>query len=70
LERQLKQSPESEDEAAAAARQLRSEEAQKLVKAWGGLCCLSKTPKEEVRGSVKVPPRQEFGGGCVPDGLK
>jgi hypothetical protein len=38
LERQLLQfrgvSPESEDEAAAAARQLRSEEAQKLVKAW------------------------------------
>jgi hypothetical protein len=38
LERQLQQmreaSPESEDEAAAAARQLRSEEAQKLVKAW------------------------------------
>ena len=25
---------------------------------------------EGVRGSVKVPPRQEFGGGCVPEGLK
>jgi len=47
LARQLKQSrgesPESEDEAAAAARQLRSEEAQKLVKAWSDLHLASTT---------------------------